>query len=255
MGLTGAQVSFDKAGQVAYGCEKSTHPLFATRHNCLVTIPLYSTREIYDKLGTVAFAEEVVLRQRVIEMLRTNGVTAHDSLSVSDNCVNEVHIGGPLTNDRAWTLFLNHFPSFKYQLHEKTVDVLPERIRDSRADIIRKIDNGSQEGFIVGDSIDSTHRFVRFDNTRNDCAIIAKLVPSDFMSEVKKTVYFMFGSRLRGAEAAVDYFLQSSEYLNKRFEGGHFLVSLNVNNEDATVDLSKDFTDLTDIVFKGGVDD
>lgn len=241
-----SQVRLNDVDLTVCGADKSACMLFAVAGPCLVTIPLYDVTEVYRKPGTVAFVEEVILRQEVIEMLSGKGISVRHGIYTSEDTVNEMHIGGPLTNDRAWTLFLNHFSSFKYRLHEQTVAVLPEKIKKTRADIIDVVGNESEEGFVVGGPIG---KFIRFDNVRNDCAIIAKLVPSDFSSGVKKTAYFMFGSRLRGTEAAVRYFLQAVDYLNERFGDGHFFVSMDVNNEDATIDLSKDFVDLTDVVF------
>ncbi len=241
------QVTLGDDKELAYESpQREVVPLFDSKDNCLVTIPLYEITEIYHKAGTVAFAEEVALRQEVIEELRREGVPVFNSISADRAAVNEVHIGGPLTNDRAHTLFLNHFCNFRYRLNSQTFDALPEKIKSTRADSIDVVDDASKEGYIVGPA---PGKLIRFDNVRNDCAILAKLVPSDFAPSVNKTVYFMFGSRLRGTEAAVRYFLEHREYLNTRFGGGHFLVAMDVNNDDATIDFSKAPVDLTDDVF------
>ncbi|MGN1269007.1 MAG: hypothetical protein ACI4U0_05910 [Candidatus Aphodocola sp.] len=183
----------------------------------------------------------------IINLLRINiKFVMYDA---DDKILDEINIGGPVTNTKTNAYINENFPNF-YFSDEKRNKQLHEYFEVyGMYDNFMKY-NDNFKGFIIENKDDQKTKSIELpiDGT-TDYMFLIKMNSSDlgFESE-QKTVHLLFGGTDIGTSVAVDFFTKNYKEIYKRAKNNHYFFAIPVSVTNHTPMISG-IRDLTEYMF------
>lgn len=210
-----------------------------TRKEIPVFVEAYSKEFVNFDYAVITFesAKAIIKLQKCINDLNLILDFQNDGLSRVN--YDAICIGGPSANPFVNSLFQNHFG----KLVKFVGEVEPSYFKNTQINVQNLKLNSNFWGMQI-----KNRKFKYIENVQ-DYAFIVKLDSSDFNDKTKRSILCFFGIEIDGTTKAVEYFIESHDYIYKKFKDKHFFIALKVNLPDKSIDTKVGMIDLTDDVF------
>lgn len=210
-----------------------------TQKEIPVFVETYSKEFVNFDYDVITFesAKAIIKLQKCFKDLNLTLNIQNDGLSGAN--YNAICIGGPSANPYVNSLFQNHFG----KLVRFVGEVEPSYFKNTQINVQNLKLNSDFWGMQI------KNRKFRYIENVQDYAFIVKLDSTDFNDKTKRSILCFWGIEIEGTTKAVEYFIESHDYIYKKFKDKHFFIALKVNLPDKSIDTKVGMIDLTDDVF------
>lgn len=198
---------------------------------CAVSLPVYK-RDVFGSRRELLFARETLPTFALNTMLtscKVEPVLITDAKSLPP--MDEIHIGGPISNEHTNRYIKEYLPCLQMQTTESG---LANARRESELSgwnmdfgFVRTVENDAEEGFLL----DGEQYGYRHDQ-KGHAFVIRIKIPAD---NKQKTVHLLFGTSTNATAAAVQYFVKSCPKAPRALGTGNYIGVFEVNGDGKRV--------------------